>query len=208
MFYQQNKTILVHIPKTGGTSLEVEIAKHFLKKESYDFLHENHTIRGKFENLKKDTPRGHRHSFISEYDKYLNLNEYESFTVLRDPFSQVVSLYRQMKENGEKISRVMPSLEDFIFGNCCEDLRHYDHYSNQYKFTHINNELKINHIFIYEKYHEAQKFVEKLYNIKIDKNFRSMKTKDNGEILSHDMKKEIKKILPESIDLYNRFSSK
>ena len=208
MFYQQNKTILVHIPKTGGTSLEVEIAKHFLKKESYDFLHENHTIRGKFENLKKDTPKGHRHSFISEYDKYLNLKEYESFVILREPLSQVLSLYRQLKQNEEKVSRIMPSLEDFIFGNCRNDLRHYDHYSNQYKFTHINNELRVNNVFIYEKYYEAQEFVEKLYNIKINRESRSMKTIDNGEVLSHDMKEEIKKILPESFDLYNRFSNK
>jgi hypothetical protein len=208
MFYPQNKTILVHIPKTGGTSLEIAISKHFLKKESYDFLHENHTIRGKFENLKKDTPKGHRHSFISEYDRYLDLKEYESFVVLREPLSQVLSLYRQLRQNEEQALRVMPSLKDFIFGNCKNDLRHYDFYSNQYKFTHINNELKINNVFIYEKYHEAQEFVEKLYNIKIDKEFRSMKTTDCGESLSYDMEKEIKKILPETFDLYNRFSSK
>lgn len=208
MFFPQNKTILVHIPKTGGTSLEIQIARNFLKNEEYQFLHYNHTIRGKFNNLKAETAHGHRHSFISEYNQYLNLNEYTSFTILREPFSQVLSLYRQLKENEDKLSRIMPSLCDFIFGNCKYDLRHYDFYSNQYRFTHINDKLKVDNIFIYEKYHEVQEFVEKLYNIKIDKKLISMKTINNGDILSHDMKKEIKKILPESFDLYNTFLKK
>lgn len=208
MFFPENKTIFVHIPKTGGTSIEIEIGKKFLKNGSYDFLHYNHTIRGKFENLKPNTPKGHRHSFICEYDKYLNLDEYNSFTILREPYSQVLSLYRQLRENEEKNNKKMPSLEDFIFGNSSQNLVLYDFYSNQYKFTHINGELKVKNIFLFEKYHEAQDFVEKIFNIKIDKSFFSMETTSKGEVLSQDMKKEIKKLLPETFDLYYQFLNK
>lgn len=213
MFFPENKTIFVHIPKTGGTSIEVEIGKKFLKIEDSNFsniLYENYTIRGFFEKIKIDTPLGHRHSFISEYNENLKLGEYESFTILREPFSQVLSMYRQIKDNlrFKKLLHLAPSLQDFIFGNCNADLKFFDYYLNQYKFTHINGELKVNHIFLYEKYHEAQDFVENRYNIKIDKNTRLMKTTEDSQILTQEMKNEIKKCYPETFDLYYRFLQK
>jgi len=212
MFFPQNKTILVHIPKTGGTSIENEIANKFLniKDNQSKFLHENHTIRGFFKKIELDTPMGHRHSFISEYGDFLELNDYDSFVILREPFSQVLSMYRQIKDNhrSKKILNLAPSLQDFIFGNCKNDLKFFDYYLNQYKFTHINGELKVNHVFLYEKYHEAQDFVEKKYNIKIDKNKRLMKTTEDSQILTQDMKNEIKKCYPETFDLYDEYLKK
>lgn len=210
MFFPQNKTIFVHIPKTGGTSIENQIASNFLniKNNQGKFLHEHYTIRGFFKKLEFGTPMGHRHSFISEYAEFLNLNDYESFVILREPFSQVLSMYRQIKDNhrSKKILHLAPSLQDFIFGNCHNDLKFFDYYLNQYKFTHINGELKVNHVFLYEKYYEVQDFVEKQYNIKIDKSKRLMKTTEDDQILTQEMKNEIKKCYPETFDLYDRFS--
>ena len=213
MFFSENKTIFVHIPKTGGTSIEMEIVKKFLKIEKKNlnkFIHDNYTIRGFFKKIEFDTPFGHRHSFISEYNDYFNLNDYESFTILREPFSQVLSLYRQIKDNNRarNVFCTNPSLEDFIFGNCKADLRFFDYYLNQYKFTHINNELKVNHVFLYERYYEVQDFVEKRFDIQIDKSVRLMKTTEDNQILTQDMKNEIKKCYPETFDLYYRFSQK
>lgn len=213
MFFPENKTIFVHIPKTGGTSIEHEIIRKFLKIErnNYgEFLHKNYTIRGFFKNIPFDTPMGHRHSFISEYDECLKLDTYESFTILREPFSHVLSMYRHIKDNhrAKNISHLSPSLEDFIFGNCKGNLKFFDYYLNQYKFTHINNKLKVDHVFLYEKYDEVQNFVENLYNIKINKNIRLMKTTEDNQILTEDMKKEIKKCYPETFDLYDSFLKK
>jgi hypothetical protein len=213
MFFPENKTIFVHIPKTGGTSIENEIAKKFLKikrDDQSEFLHKNYTIRGHFKNLKFDTPQGHRHSFISEYNDFLDLNNYESFVILREPVSQVLSMYRQIKDNAIANKKIYlgPSLKDFVFGNCKYDLKFYDYYLNQYKFTHIDGKLKVNNVFLYEKYHEVQDFVEKRYNIKIDKNVRLMKTTEDDQILTQDMEREIKKCYPETFDLYNSFLKK
>jgi len=211
MFFPENKTIFVHIPKTGGTSIEEEIIKKFLKiRKPHKFLYENYTINGFFKKIELDTQNGHRHSFISEYNDHLNLNDYESFTILREPFSQVLSMYRQLKDNNrlKNIVHLTPSLQDFIFGNCKSDLKFFDYYINQYKFTHINNELKVNHVFLYEKYYEVQDFLEKFYNIQIDKNIRLMKTTEDNQILTQDMQNEIKKCYPETFDLYYRFLKK
>jgi hypothetical protein len=209
MFFPQNKTIFIHIPKTGGTSIENEIGSKFLKIKGNQgkFLHENHTIRGYFKKIEFDTPKGHRHSFISEYEEHLKLDDYDSFVILREPCSQVLSMYRQIRDNhrAKKILHLAPSLEDFIFCNCHNNLKFFDYYLNQYKFTHINGELKVNHIFLYEKYYEVQNFVEKRYNIKINKNIRLMKTTEDNQILTQDMKNEIKKCYPETFDLYDRF---
>jgi hypothetical protein len=211
MFFPQNKTVFVHIPKTGGTSIEHQISLKYLnidKKNKNLFMHENHTIRGKFNKFEFNTPKGHRHSFICEYNEFLSLDEYQSFAILREPTSQVYSLYKQIKDNhrDKKILHLAPSLNDFIFGGCKHDLKYYDYYINQYKYTHINDELKVNHIFLYEKYHLVQDFVEKLYNIKIDRNLTLMKTTEDEQVLTKDMKDEIKKHYPETFDLYNRFS--
>lgn len=211
MFFPQNKTLFVHIPKTGGTSIEEEIVKKFLKiQKPHKFVYENYTINGFFKKIELDTPSGHRHSFISEYNDHLNLNDYESFAILREPFSQVLSMYRQLKDNNrlKNIVHLTPSLQDFIFGNCKSDLKFFDYYINQYKFTHIDNKLKVNHVFLYEKYNEVQDFLEKLYNIQIDKNIRLMKTTEDNQILTQDMQNEIKKCYPETFDLYYRFLKK
>lgn len=213
MFFPQNKTIFVHIPKTGGTTIENQVGRKFLNIQGKDigqFLHDNYTIRGFFQKLKFDTPTGHRHSFISEYDEFLNLENYESFVVLREPLSQVMSFYRQLKDNHrlKNIIHLAPSLEDFIFGNCKHDLKFYDYYVNQYKFTHINGQLRVDNIFLYEKYHEVQDFVEKRFNISFDKNLRLMKTTEDSQILTLDMKNQIKKCYPETFDLYQKFLKK
>jgi hypothetical protein len=208
MFFPEKKIILVHIPKTGGTSLESEINKNFYKTTDYNYLHYNHTIRGKFNNLKSNTPQGHRHSFISEYFEFLDINEYYSFSIIREPLSQVLSLYRQLKYTDTLKNVKITSLEDFIFGNSPRDLRFYNYYSNQYKFLTINDEVKVDKIFLFEEYWKAQDFIEEKFNIKIDRKITCMKTVNNGEILSHDMKKEIEKILPETFELYRKFIKK
>jgi len=208
MFFPEKKVVLVHIPKTGGTSLENQINKNFFNKEDYNYLHYNHTIRGKFKNLQPNTPQGHRHSFISEYFEFLDMSEYCSFSIMREPLSQVLSLYRQLKYTDMKKNIKVPSLEDFIFGNSARDLRFYYYYSDQYKFLTINNEVKVDKIFLFEEYWKAQDFVEEKFNIKINRKIKCMQTIDNGEILSDDMKKEIEKILPETFDLYNKVLKK
>lgn len=202
MFFSVYKTIFVHIPKTGGSSLEFAICKKHLPEssnlniDSYKLF----TIRGAMDGIQKNTPRGHSHSYISEYHKFLQIDSYLKFTVLRNPFDQVTSLYNQMKHLMN-----IPSFEHFILSDEKNSFQNLNHYINQYEYTHLNDKLAIDKVFVYDRYHEAQDFVEKQFDLKIDRDKKLWATKYTGEGWSKEMRDKFASIHYKSIDLYHRF---
>lgn len=202
MFFSVYKTIFVHIPKTGGSSLEFAICKKHLPESSNlnEDSYKIFTIRGAMCCIEKNTPRGHPHSYISEYHKFLQINSYLKFTVLRNPFDQVTSLYNQMKS-----SMKIPSLEHFILSDEKNSFQNLNHYINQYEYTHLNGELAIDKVFVFDRYHEAQDFVEKQFDLKIERDKKLWATTYTGESWSKEMKNKFTSIHHQSIDLYHRF---
>ena len=179
MFFP-NKCLFIHIPKTGGSSLEHAIASNYLEGEQEGNIerkaYSEFTVHGHFEKREKGNG-GHPHSFIKDYAEHLNIENYYKFVVLRNPFEQVVSLYNQIR-----VSANIPSLEHFILGDKNFTMKQVDHYIDQYKFTHIDGELMVDKIFVFDRYHEAQNFVEDKFNLTIDRDKKLWKTKYTGEI--------------------------
>ena len=90
MICHKSKSIFVHIPKTGGTSIEHSLG--YVKLKKYN--------SGQVE-IKKHSP-DHRNS-----QDYFNLNavqfwRYHKFTVIRDPIERELSLYRFVVKNFAK----------------------------------------------------------------------------------------------------------
>ena len=224
MFFP-NKKLFIHIPKTGGTSLEFAIASKFFYEKidreetdsSYrDFIDQNgfqsldrkkieemsyqkFTINGHFRKLKKGQG-GHPHSFIKDYAEFLDIDEYEKFVVLRNPYDQVVSLYNQMRKQVE-----INSLDDFILCKDKHNIDKYRHYIDQYAFTHIDGSLSADKVFVFDRYHQAQDYVEEVFQIKIDRSLRLWKTEYSGETLSESSRKHFEDMYSQSIELYNKF---
>tara|TARA_B100000787_G_scaffold82391_1_gene60699 strand:- start:401 stop:1012 length:612 start_codon:yes stop_codon:yes gene_type:complete len=202
MFFP-NKHLLVHIPKTGGTSLEHAICKEYLKQEQDDKVdllsYKKYTVHGHF-NKKVKGQGGHPHSFISDYDQHLDINDYVKFTVLRNPFDQLISLYNQLRKSSD-----IPSLNYFILGDENLTIKNVDHFIDQYKFTHINNELRIDKVFVYDRYYEAQDFVEQRFGLQVDKDKRLWKTEYTGETFSTEAKIHFESLYHQSIELYHQF---
>jgi len=201
-----NKCLFIHIPKTGGSSLEHAIASKYLEGEPEGNIerqaYSKFTVHGHFEKREKGNG-GHPHSFIKDYAEHLNIENYYKFVVLRNPFEQVVSLYNQIR-----VSANIPSLEHFILGDKNFTMKQVDHYIDQYKFTHIDGELMVDKIFVFDRYHEAQNFVEEKFNLKIDRDKKLWKTNYTGESLSVEAKTHFESVYHQSIELYNQFLSK
>ena len=224
MFFPNNQ-LFIHIPKTGGTSLEFAIcSKYFYekidqeesekvyrefiaqsgfknldRKKIEEMSYERFTINGHYRNLKKGQG-GHPHSFISDYAEFLDINDYEKFVVLRNPFDQVVSLYNQIRKQVE-----ISSLDDFILCNDKHNIEKYRHYIDQYAFTHIDGVLSVDKVFVFDRYHEAQDYVENIFGIEIDRSLRLWKTEYTEEIISESSKIYFEDMYSQSIELYSQF---
>ena len=224
MFFPNNQ-IFIHIHKTGGTSLEFAIcSKYFYekidqeesekvyrefiaqsgfknldRKKIEEMSYERFTINGHYRNLKKGQG-GHPHSFISDYAEFLDINDYEKFVVLRNPFDQVVSLYNQIRKQVE-----ISSLDDFILCNDKHNIEKYRHYIDQYAFTHIDGVLSVDKVFVFDRYHEAQDYVENIFDIEIDRSLRLWKTEYTEETISESSKIYFEDMYSQSIELYSQF---
>lgn len=224
MFFPNNH-LFIHIPKTGGTSLEFAIcSKYFYekidqeesekvyrefiaqsgfknldRKKIEEMSYERFTINGHYRNLKKGQG-GHPHSFISDYAEFLDINDYEKFVVLRNPFDQVVSLYNQIRKQVE-----ISSLDDFILCNDKHNIEKYRHYIDQYAFTHIDGVLSVDKVFVFDRYHEAQDYVENIFDIQIDRSLRLWKTEYTEETISESSKIYFEDMYSQSIELYSQF---
>ncbi|WP_409432244.1 sulfotransferase family 2 domain-containing protein [Litorimonas sp. RW-G-Af-16] len=202
MFFP-NESLFVHIPKTGGSSLVSAIAGKYLQdepEEAWDRLaYDRFTIHGYF---KKSIwgEEGHPHSYISEYDQYLKIDDFFKFVILRNPADQLVSLYNQLRKEVH-----IPSLEHFVLGQEGMTMARVDHYIDQYKYTHIDDELRIDKVFLFDRYAEVQDFVEAHFNITLDRNRRLWKTDPSGETLSPQAKRHFESQYHKSIELYHQF---
>lgn len=205
MFFKDKKIIFVHIPKTGGSSLEYAICSELLNdknsKSVYNTSYKNFTVNGFFRNKRHEDLHGHLHSFISEYNKYLNIDEFLKFTVLRNPFDQIISLYNQLRDNMK-----IPSLEHFIMSDDGKSMRKFDHFIDQHRFVYIDDKLCMDKIFLFDHYNMVQNFVEEKFKIKIDRNKKLWSTKYTGEKLTKEMKEKFSSVHFKSIELYKKFS--
>ena len=134
--FKKIKLFFIHIPKTGGTSID-------------NFLYKKYNIERNVENffsscpikLNKHTLQHSTYEELVKYGKCLNIqiNKYKLLSIVRNPYNRIVSelFYNGFIDINSTKEFVEIKIKDFL-----EDDYHYDnHKTPQYKFVTYKNKL-------------------------------------------------------------------
>jgi hypothetical protein len=144
------KTIFIHIPKAGGTSIETVLC---------DFPLFRYQLVNKYNwygNIKNDETKYELdHStmaYLKKNCKYYD-NSYFSFAIVRNPYARLVSEYHYCKYQYSRFIKKLDSFKDFVYElkdkfdyvlkNKEKDHLYVSHYLPQYLFTHNYRKVKI-----------------------------------------------------------------
>ena len=173
----KNNILFIHIPKTGGTSIErlfdmVPVKSKIPCKES---LYGSITIDDKLYEL--------QHLTYSEADKMIDIDGAYSFAFVRNPFDRIVSEYEWL---GKKY---FSQFEDYCRFICLREGRpdikcpgdesydtdeyfhwffNYTHYTPQYKFVYHNNKIAVDFLGRFENFQNDLKHVLDITNTEYD----------------------------------------
>ena len=126
MYIDNKKIIFLHIPKTGGSSIETILENNFNTQKNY--LRHN-TLSQIFNKIK---------------DK--DLNKYIIFTVLRDPLERIVSTYNHSVRANIIKKMTFQEYVNYIFKYYSNDFEQKEYNSNDYMKFHGNKVLDKRHI--------------------------------------------------------------
>lgn len=226
------KVILVHIPKTGGTSIEVAINSHYYRY-GYGVIftnEENEIKKIKYENIKKvnemrklDSEKKFalQHLKSSEYKVMLGddiYNEYFKFAICRNPYDKIISEFFWCKKIPGKGYKYGQSFDDFLkfVQKCVLEKNYYetvyhDHFIPQHEFIYDEkNNLQIDRLFKFENFDEVKNFLKEELNItyvphliKRSSNIHLQKKKNNNIELTDKQKELIYEIYKKDFILLN-----
>ena len=141
------KLVFIHIPKTGGTSIEkVFWPLKFMKSEKNLFggfinEYENKYQTGGLQHLK-----WHQ---ISQEIGDQKLNDYYKFSIIRNPYDKAVSQYEYLKKRNDLL-RYIHAKSDLTFLEYCEKINSFSHVQwepqHSFIFDKKTNEFKVDKI--------------------------------------------------------------
>lgn len=190
------KICFIHIPKTGGTSIE----------KNLDIMNKNNYWGG-FKG------RSMQHYLWNDYKNILNenYNNFFKFTIVRNPYDRIISEYYWNKDFGfsKKIS-----FDDYlkqvsnIFQNNLFNNKNCNHFIPQHKFIYdSSNNLMIDKIFNFELFDEIYQYLIQnnyLEKIILNKKFNKRKRKGiNLNQLTHEQKNIIYNLYKNDFILFN-----
>lgn len=150
------KVLLIHIPKTGGTSIEDALGMKG-NKSGYGIVNNKAIQHYKWEEYKK-----------------LTTPKFEGFTkisIVRNPYTRFISEYYwcQIKGIGFKskqtINEFLSTVESIVKNKDFNKTRFHDHFIPQHKFIYNENEQKfvVDKLFYFEKMNEVRDFLYKYW---------------------------------------------
>ena len=171
----KNKVIFFHIPKTGGSSIELAIG--LLTLDNGFGVNSNN--------------KAMHHFTWEEYKNHLGIekyNEYYKFSISRNPYDKVISDYFWLKNIGKLTHDNFQKKTFDEYLNYCEHIIknklynltiYHDHFIPQHKFIYDdNNKLMIDEILQFENFNYIENFMKIKYNVDIN-HINKNETKNN-----------------------------
>jgi len=190
---EQRQLIFIHIPKTGGTSVEAKL--RLLKRAN------GYGIFNK---------RARQHFFWKDYLQLLGdekYNMWNKFSICRNPYDKLISEYFWCPVAGHRKNQTLDEFIDYckevVEADNYDETIYHDHFIPQHKFIFDNNNnLQINKLFRFEDYDELEKYLLKEHNINNKKKINVGKHKKEV-ILNEFQKKKIYEIYKKDFELLN-----
>ena len=187
VFNDKMKIIFIHIPKTGGTSIESAL-DCITKENGYGVVNN----------------KAMQHYNWKDYkNKYQNkFKNYYKFTVVRNPYDKVLSDYYWLKNvakididnfQNKNFDQYLSYCEEIVKKKLYNKTKYHDHFLPQHKFIYDDNDnLMINKILRFENFEYITKFIKIRY--KKDVKCLNKNNNSNKIILNQNQKNKIYEI--------------
>jgi hypothetical protein len=203
-YYKEINTLFIHIPKTGGTSLE-----EYLNRNSSQTLFSLNTINNiLFEKYNINTVSLQHLTYkeIYEYKGMLNVdfNEHlKIITIVRDPYDRIISdlFYFHLINENNSSNDVYEIIKKYI---CA---RNYDNHNiPQYKFLLDNNNSLIPNVTIFKTENLSQQLKDygfQDFDVNSQINPQNIKKEKYATYLNNNSIKLINKFYKKDFELFN-----
>lgn len=202
-YYKDINLLFIHIPKTGGTSVE-----HYLKKTYNQTLHStlvnNHIL---FEKFKIKSSLQHlTYKNICEYKNTLEVEinkDLKIITIVRNPYDRIISdlfFYKLINDNTTS-DDVYKIIKKYIYEDC-----HDNHNIPQHEFLIDQNNKIIPEVTIFKTEtltEDLKKYGFTDFDLKIHQNRLNIKKENYKNYLNNDSIKLINEFYKKDFELFN-----
>ena len=167
------KLLFIHIPKTGGTTIEdnMETMNKPLFKGGYGVLRKV----------------VYQHFDYKDYTKFFGIemfNDFIKFSVVRNPYDRIISEYYWTPvvtnlgfKSGKSFDYFLNQLIDIVNNKKYNLTIYHNHFIPQYEFIcDSNKQIMVDHLFKFEEFKKILKFLKKnKYNVDFKKKLNDCK---------------------------------
>lgn len=191
----------IHIPKTGGTYIEMYILKHLYGEDTIDLKNwRRYMIKHTYTDISGNN-KFHIPYHCGGID---NIDSYDFFSVIRDPIEVRISAYNWLVEN----KNYCKGFEEYMKGDYFllpEDNKSRCSTFGLTQYEYVKNSKA--KIFLYEEFDKVLDYIDKIFNKSIHR-FEKVNTNKNRIIIANtDIQEKIKSIFKEDYLLIQKIKS-